>query len=163
MLELTLLSIQVAGVFSYMRHPDIWPKFVSSSQYVEQACRQFDTSYTWGSRAGELGRPTRAAGRPNAGLRDLYVFWIDYVLGDIEARAASWYQATVPAYTASYGADNDGVSWLKNVLNAQGEISAANLCFLRSLNGHGNGVTWLQSRYDGVWLTGMGFGPAGPF
>ncbi|KAF7870544.1 hypothetical protein EAF04_004288 [Stromatinia cepivora] len=153
----------VAGVFSYMRHADIWPKFVDSSQYMERACRQFDQSYTWGSSNGEIDRPNRANGQPEAGLRDLYVYWIDNVLNDIEARADVWYQATVSSYTASYGSDNDGVAWLKNVLNPQGEISSTSLRFLHSLNGHGPGPFWTQSKYDDLWLTGQGFGPAGPF
>lgn len=101
-----------------MRHADIWPKFVDSSQYMERACRQFDQSYTWGSSNGEIDRPNRANGQPEAGLRDLYVYWIDNVLNDIEARADVWYQATVSSYKASYGSDNDGVAWLKNVLNS---------------------------------------------
>lgn len=156
----------VYGVFSYMRHTDIWPKFQASSQWMEQACREFDQSYNWGSRQGEVQRPTRPVTnppQPEPGLRDLYVYWVDRMLSDIEARARAWYDATVPAYTASYGSDNDGRTWLANVLNDQGQISPTTLRFPRSGARHGTTGLWAQSNFDNLWLTGPGYGAAGPF
>ncbi|KLU86622.1 hypothetical protein MAPG_05634 [Magnaporthiopsis poae ATCC 64411] len=57
----------VYGVFSYMKHSDIWPKFVASSQHTERACQQFDAFYNWGSDAGEVGLPQRAQASPGRG------------------------------------------------------------------------------------------------
>lgn len=158
----------VYGVFSYMGRADIWPKFQASSQFMEQACREFDQSYAWGSFQGgaELGRPARPGTnppQPEPGLRDLYAYWIDRVLADIEARARAWYDATVPAYTQSYGSDNDGRKWLANVLNTQGQISPTGLRFPRAGARHGTTGLWAQSNYENLWLTGPGYGAAGPF
>lgn len=163
-----------AAVFSYMRNTWIWPKFIESSQHMEEVLHEFDTSFNWNGNGaenvGQLGRPQRGVGDPAAGLRDLYCYWIDKHMSEIEGSAALWLQAAEPKYRASYGSDNAGISWLQNVLTPQGPISAGNLVFLHSAqNPHRfnpantNRATWLLSNYQGLWRTGQGYGPAGPF
>jgi chitinase len=160
-----------AGVFSYMRNTVIWGKFVASSQHMEQTLAEFDANFNWNGQnaenVGQPGIPQRAAGQPVAGLRDLYCYWIDMFLRDIEAKGVAWWNAAEPAYRqSSYGSDNDGIKWLKNVMNANGPISPTTMRFLHARNQHGPfgsnnnpTVLWAQSNYDSLW----GNGPAGPF
>ncbi|KAI0523939.1 glycosyl hydrolases family 18-domain-containing protein [Xylaria bambusicola] len=159
-----------AAVFSYMRSSWIWPKFVASSQFMEQRLHEFDELYTWGSEADEPGRPQRATGQPAAGLRDLYCYWIDDHLGSIEAEAERWWNAARPQFEARYGMDDDGIKWLRNVFVKGGPISIDKMKFLRTTRQHarpnpGNPKIWATSNYQDLWVAGTGtdFGAAGPF
>ncbi|EMD68575.1 glycoside hydrolase family 18 protein [Bipolaris sorokiniana ND90Pr] len=164
-----------AAVFSYMRNTWIWPKFVESSQFMEEMLHEFDTSFNWNGNGavnnGQLGRPQRGVGDPMAGLRDLYCYWIDKHLTEIEGTAAVWLQAAEAKYRASsFGSDNAGIQWLQNVMTPQGPISARNLVFLHSNQvphrfnpGNPNPVRWLLSNFQDLWRTGAGYGAAGPF
>lgn len=169
-----LVHRNTAAVFSYMRNTWIWPKFVDSSQWIEQVLHKFDTRVNWNGNGaennGQLGRPQRGTGDPEAGLRDLYCYWIDKYLTDIEGRASLWLKATESKYRASYGSDNAGINWLQNVTTPQGPISAQTLMFLHSGQnphtfnpGNSNPARWLLSNFQDLWKTGAGYGAAGPF
>lgn len=161
-----------AAVFSYMRNTIIWDKFKTSSQHMENVLNDFDVNFNWNGQnpenTGQLGRPTRAAGEPVAGLRDLYCYWIDKHLTDIERKAAAWLVTAEANYRASsYATDNDGIAWLKNVMTPGGLISAQNMRFLHSTQaqhtfnpGNPNPTEWLLSNFDGLWSN---LGAAGPF
>ncbi|KAH7124946.1 hypothetical protein B0J13DRAFT_646964 [Dactylonectria estremocensis] len=151
----------VAGVFYYMRRTEIWPKFVATSQYIENLLDDFDMEYPWSEtnamNVGQLERPDRDPNKkqPTAGLRDLYCFWIDYVLAKIEEKAASWLTAAKANFEAEYGSDSDGKKWLDSVLKTGGYISASNLKFPQVSGAHhrpnpSSPSIWAQS-------------PAGPF
>lgn len=160
----------MAGVFYYMRLPEIWSKFTETSQYMEELLDDFDILYPWdGNTAmnvGQLERPDRDPNDnlPLAGLRDLYCFWIDSTLAGIEQKAAAWLPAATANFKAQFGSDIDGKKWLDNVIGAY--ISVTNLKFLHTTGGQhspnpSNPDIWVQSNYQGLWRTNLG--PAGPF
>lgn len=127
-----------AAVFSYMRNDLIWPKFTALSQFMERTLRKFDQSYAWGSESDEPARPpNRGNDQPAPGLRDLYCFWIDRHLGQIEATADIWYNAARAKYQGKYGSDNKGIDWPNNVLTPAGAIGPASLRFPAARNKHG--------------------------
>ena len=174
----SIMHRNTAGVFSYMRNPWIWPKFAASSQYMEGVLRDFDTTFDWNGNAvqniGQLGRPQRDTDDPQAGLRDLYCYWIDMLLHLIEGKAEVWLQAAESNFRASFGNDDKGRRWLQQVMVTDGPISTKRLKFLSSglgKNAHRFNPNnppekrkkWAQSNYDSLWRTGPGFGPAGPF
>lgn len=155
-----------------MRRTDIWNKFVETSQYMERIFDDFDYEYTWGTsdavNKGQPTRPTRPGGSniPQAGLRDLYCYWIDKTLADIEQKAAAWLPAATANFRASYGSDDDGKRWLDNVLKPGAYISATNLRFNHAAVQHSapNPSTpniWEASNYRGLWDHTLG--EAGPF
>ncbi|KAH7322711.1 glycosyl hydrolases family 18-domain-containing protein [Stachybotrys elegans] len=156
----------LAGVFYYMSHPDIWPKFTATSQHMENVWKQFDDEYDWGGpdSAGEPGLPTRTTGQPRAGLRDLYCYWIESELRNIEARADTWVDTATRNYRKDFGGRPIGDRWLANVLNPSGYISATKLKFPKARTSHknpnpGSPDIWLASNYQGLWAHGA----AGPF
>ncbi|KPM42249.1 hypothetical protein AK830_g4355 [Neonectria ditissima] len=160
----------VAGVFYYMRRAEIWPKFVSTSQYIEDILDDFDMEHPWtetkAMNVGQPGIPNRAKGEPAAGLRDLYCFWIDYELGRIEQKAASWLTTATTNFKAEFGSSFDGKKWLDNVMKPGGYISASKLKFpqvsvaLHRPNPSSPNI-WPQSNYKDLWSVENG--AAGPF
>ncbi|KAL5040878.1 hypothetical protein BDW71DRAFT_212673 [Aspergillus fruticulosus] len=172
-LQTRLMHRNTAGVFSYMRNTMIWNKFRASSQHMEKTLHEFDTEYQWSGNGaanqGQIDLPQRAANQPTAGLRDLYCYWIDQLLGEIEANGVNWVRSATANYRASsYASDNAGRKWLDNVLNSNGLISESSMRFLRAANQHRapnaqNPSIWAQSRYENLWRTGQGYGAAGPF
>ncbi|KAL2817250.1 hypothetical protein BDW59DRAFT_166064 [Aspergillus cavernicola] len=172
-LKTRLMHRNTAGVFSYMRNTMIWNKFRTSSQFMEKTLHEFDNDYQWtgngAANQGQVGLPQRIANQPTAGLRDLFCFWIDQLLGEIEANGVNWVRSATANYRASsYASDDAGQKWLNNVLNANGLISELNMRFLRAANQHWapnaqNPSIWAQSRYENLWRTGQGYGAAGPF
>ncbi|KAL2752063.1 glycoside hydrolase family 18 protein [Sodiomyces alcalophilus JCM 7366] len=160
----------LAGVFYYMRRDEIWPKFTATSQHMENVLDEFDSSYPWSGTGhgnnGQPGIPNRASGQPRAGLRDLYCFWIEAVLANIEARASGWLTATTANYRSAYAGEPQGKKWLDNVLHPGGYIAASKLKFPKAGFTHNNPNPsqpdiWLQSNYKGLWDSSNG--PAGPF
>lgn len=148
-----------------MQHPDIWGKFSTTSRFMERTLDEFDQSYQRGSRQGEPGFPQRAATDPAPGLRDLYCFWIDAVLGSIEGAAATWYANARRVFSEhSYGSEDAGIRWLANVMTPNGLISPASMQLLRANNQHpapGGDRIWLASNYLNLWDPQLG--RAGPF
>jgi chitinase len=140
---------------------------------MEQTLAEFDANFNWNGQnqenVGQPGLPQRGANDPVAGMRDLYCYWIDMHLRDIEANGVNWWNAAEGQYRmSSYGSDNDGVKWLKNVMNLNGPISPTTMRFLHARNQHGpfgsnnqRTVRWLASNYENLWIAG--YGPAGPF
>ncbi|KAH7146903.1 hypothetical protein B0J13DRAFT_664619 [Dactylonectria estremocensis] len=162
----------VAGVFYYMRRPEIWPKFVETSQYFENMFDDFDLEYPWTeSKAMNVGQPRipdrdASKNQPLAGLRDLYCYWIDYELGNIEAKAANWLTSAEANFNAEFGSDSSGKKWLDNVMKTGGYISESKLKFPHALVKHknqnpSNPDTWEASNYEGLWNSELG--AAGPF
>jgi chitinase len=151
----------------------IWNKFCASSQFMEKTLHEFDTDYQWSGNGpanqGQIGRPQRTANQPMAGLRDLYCFWIDQLLGQIETNGANWVRSATANYKASsYASDDAGKKWLNNVLKPNGLISESTMRFLRAASQHPKPNSqspsiWAQSRYENLWRTGQGYGAAGPF
>ncbi|UPK96513.1 hypothetical protein LCI18_007448 [Fusarium solani-melongenae] len=144
-----------AGVFYYMRRPEIWSKFVETSQAIEEIFDDFDIEPT-----------DRVAGQPTPGLRDLYCYWIDMTLAEMEATAAAWLTAATANFKANFGDSPDGKKWLANVLNSNGYISASKLKFPQAAVKHrspsrANPDIWTQSNYQGLWKSALG--SAGPF
>ncbi|RSL86747.1 hypothetical protein CDV31_016357 [Fusarium ambrosium] len=162
-----------AGVFYYMNRPEIWSRFVETSRAIEAVLDDFDMEYPWGMKnavnVGELKRPARSTNPPKepmAGLRDLYCYWLDGALANIEATAASWLTAATANYKSQYGKDRDGMKWLANVLNSKGYISASKLKLPHASISHSsrnddNPDIWTQSNYKDLW--DPEHGPAGPF
>lgn len=152
-----------------MRHPDIWNRFVASPQFMEQKCREFDQAYPWNTNnantAGQLGRPTRAAGQPELGLRDFYVYWIDVHLATTEASGSTWFAAPRQKYVASsYGQDDAGKKCLASEMSPTGAIF--NMRLSRAGVSHavrGANQIWTASNCDELWRAGTGYGAAGPF
>ncbi|KAM6537148.1 hypothetical protein FALCPG4_003094 [Fusarium falciforme] len=160
-----------AGVFYYMRRTEIWTRFVETSHAIEQIFDDFDIKFKWGGldpmNEGEPDRPTdRVKGQPKPGLRDLYCYWIDMTLADIEATAATWLTAATANFKADFGDSQDGKKWLANVLNSKGYISASKLKFPQASIRHrspnrANPDIWTQSNYQDLWDPELG--AAGPF
>ncbi|KAL6232551.1 hypothetical protein BDW75DRAFT_242830 [Aspergillus navahoensis] len=167
-LKTRLILRNTAGVFSYMRNTMIWNKFRASSQFMEKTLHVFGNDYQWTGNGvanqGQVGLPRRAANQPTAGLRDLYCFWIDQLLGEIEAKGVNWVLSATANYRASsYASDDAGQKWLNNVLNANGLISESNMRFLRAANQHRapnaqNPSIWAQSRMKTCGGRGRGTG-----
>lgn len=149
--------------------PEIWPKFTETSQHMEIILGEFDDVYwtlTGNDDTGSLGRPNRAAGQPRAGLRDLYCFWMDSVLTDIESDAAVWVKSTTANYRSAFAGEPNGKKWLDNVLKPGGYISESNLKFPKALSRHAgenpsDPKIWTQSNFEGLWDSVLG--AAGPF
>ncbi|KAJ4319636.1 hypothetical protein N0V84_006272 [Fusarium piperis] len=160
-----------AGVFYYMNRPEVWSRFVETSQAIEDVLDDFDIEYPWGENkainVGEPKLPTRSTPQePMAGLRDLYCYWIDAALANIEATAAAWLTGATASYKSQYGKDRDGMKWLANVLNSKGYISASKLRLPHASVSHGsrndkNPDIWTQSNFKGLWNPENG--PIGPF
>lgn len=97
-----------------MRITEVWAKFVETSQYMENLLDDFNLEYPWtesnAMNVGQLQKPDRDAtkNQPMAGMRDLYCFWIDYILGKIESKAADWLPAAKANYEAEFGSGSDG-------------------------------------------------------
>ncbi|RGP78609.1 glycoside hydrolase family 18 [Fusarium longipes] len=162
-----IMQRNTAGVFHYMKRIEIWQKFVDTSQHIENVLHQFDKKYPWGGTGiysdGELGLPDRIAGQPEAGLRDLYCYWIDRKLSSIEEEARRWLDATTKDYNARYSGTPTHHDWTTKILKPGGYISEEAMKFLRAL-GHGapnkqSPRIWVQSNYKGLWVKGA----AGPF
>ncbi|EWG51561.1 hypothetical protein FVEG_16813 [Fusarium verticillioides 7600] len=150
-----VMQRNTAGVFYYMRRPEIWPRFTETSQHMETVL-QLD---------GELDLPDRTAGQPLAGLRDLYCYWIDRKLQRIEDDARDWLIKTANDYNARYSGTSDHLDWTTNVLKPNGYISEKALKFPKA-RGHGNPnsqspMIWPQSNYENLWKSSIG--AAGPF
>ncbi|KAL2672954.1 hypothetical protein Neosp_013672 [[Neocosmospora] mangrovei] len=106
--RLALADKGTAGVFYYMRRPEIWAKFVETSQAIEEIFDDFDLEYEWDKNNpmndGQLKRPTdRVADQPMPGLRDLYCYWIDMTLAQMEDKAAKWLTAATDKFKAQFG------------------------------------------------------------
>ncbi|KAF4951612.1 hypothetical protein FGADI_7388 [Fusarium gaditjirri] len=164
-----IIQRNTAGVFYYMRRPEIWPRFTETSQHIETVLRLFDEDYPWGQDTkysdGELHLPDRTAGQPLPGLRDLYCYWIDRKLQRIEDDARDWLIKTTNDYNTRYAGTPDHLDWTTNVLNPNGYISEKALKFLKA-RGHGNPnrqspMIWPQSNYDKLWKPSIG--ATGPF
>ncbi|RSL60097.1 hypothetical protein CEP53_005571 [Fusarium sp. AF-6] len=129
-----------AGVFYYMRRPEIWSRFVETSQAIEEVLDDFDLLYKWDEKKpmndGQLQRPTDRDEdtQPMPGLRDLYCYWLDMTLAEMEATAAAWLTAATANYKADFGDSADGKKWLANVLNSKGQNGGK---YLGKLKGSG--------------------------
>lgn len=152
-----------------MRRDEVWPKFVATSQYMEKVLKQFDDEYPWNGNGrinvGEPGIPNRP-NQPTAGMRDLYCYFIENVLTNIESRADSWLTTATSNYKADFGTTKDGKNWLDNVLVPGGLISATILKFPASAFKHNapnpaSPSTWTHSQFKDLWISGNG--AAGPF
>ena len=112
-----------AGVFYYMRNSEVWKIFISSSQGIEVVLHEFDESYKWGSEKDEPGRPIRIAGQPKAGLRDLYCYWIDMELANIETTASTWRAAAKTNFESRFGSSGGAQArnWLRR-FSAHGSL-----------------------------------------
>ncbi|KAK8238672.1 hypothetical protein HDK77DRAFT_492721 [Phyllosticta capitalensis] len=80
---------EVVGVFQYMSDETVWGIFTDTSKSLEDVFGSFDVAYDWVD-DGVLGRPDREEGQPPAGLRDLFCWFMDALLHDIEERAITW-------------------------------------------------------------------------
>ncbi|SPJ79175.1 related to chitinase [Fusarium torulosum] len=159
-----------AGVFQFMNDQDVWEKFVESSQHMESVLAEFDQEYPWTSskhiNIGQPGVPTRSRGEPKAGLRDLYCFWLETRLTEIEDTGRNWVRAATANYRSAFGLEPDGKKWLDNVLKPQGLISESKLKFPaastrpihRSPNPSQPDI-WTASNFRDLWELGA----AGPF
>ncbi|RFN52992.1 glycoside hydrolase family 18 protein [Fusarium flagelliforme] len=164
-----IMQRNVAGVFYYMARDEIWKIFRKTSQDVEQVLQEFDEEYPWEQNSvysdGELGLPNRIAGQPTAGLRDLYCYFIDKVLKDIEIEAKNWLTASTNNYNAEYSGTPAHYAWTRSVLRAGGYISEKALKFRKAM-GHRapssiNPRIWPKSNYENLWMKEIG--AAGPF
>lgn len=161
---------QYAGVFYYMRRDEIWDKFTETSQHMELVLAEFDEQYPW-TRSGHINTgqpklPIRTAGQPTAGLRDLYCFWIESLLTNIEKSASGWLTATTANYKSAFGGEPAGKKWLDNVLHSGGLISESILTFPKAAFTHKapnplQPDIWTQSNFKELWDEGKG--AAGPF
>lgn len=158
-----------AGVFYYMRHPDIWNIFRTASQGMETAMHEFDMSYKWGSEKGEPKLPRRSEDQPKAGLRDLYCYWIDMELSNIETKAGIWHTQAKTNFEAEFRSSggNDATAWLET-FSSDHPMGKDKLRFNRATNRHKkpnpqNPDIWTASNYANLWKTGPGYGAAGPF
>lgn len=172
-LKTRLMHRHTVGVFHFMSDGVIWDKFRASSQWMEEVFREFDKTYPWGGNnpinQGEPKRPSRGRDQPEAGLRDLYCFWIDEHLGSIEATMRQWHSAALSAYENKFKGTTTSDNWVNKKLK-NGDLSIDQVRFPRSLNRHkgkssslAGADIWSQSNYKDLWKTGNGFGAAGPF
>ncbi|KAF5006577.1 hypothetical protein FDECE_7052 [Fusarium decemcellulare] len=118
-----------------------------------------------GSKYPMLLRPT-VSGEPTAGLRDLYCFWIESLLTNIDASASNWLTAITANFKSTFGVEPYGKKWLDNVLHPGGLISASILKFPKAAFTHSKPKPsqpdiWTQSNFRGLWDSGTG--AAGPF
>lgn len=92
-----------------MRRSDIWSKLVGTLD-------DFDLEYPWDDNKamsdGQLELPNRDSSKDQsiAGLRDLYCFWRDYTLANIESKAADWLTAATANYRTEFGAAKNNIS-----------------------------------------------------
>ncbi|RDW92951.1 uncharacterized protein DSM5745_00273 [Aspergillus mulundensis] len=146
-----------AGVFWYMKIPAVWATFVEASQGIAVALYEFDEEYIWGSEQDEIGLPPNVTPdkRGNRGLRELYCYWIDVYLRDIETRGETWRTAARANYQAEFG--NTG--WLQQFDN--GDMRAGSIKFPAAGGSrHGAAGIWTRSNYKNLWTApGGGFGP----
>ncbi|KAL4904299.1 hypothetical protein BDW74DRAFT_185624 [Aspergillus multicolor] len=146
-----------AGVFWYMKIPAVWAIFVDASQGIATALREFDIVYDWGAEQDAVRLPpdTEDATIGNRGLRELYCYWIDVYLRDIETSGETWRAAARTKYLAEYG--NTG--WIQQFEN--GYMRAGSLKFpATGGTRHGPTGTWRHSNYRNLWTApGDGSGP----
>lgn len=135
-----------------MKIPAVWEIFVDASKGIEQALAEFDSEYDYDSEPDALGVPKRTGS--TAGLRELYCYWIDTYLKDIEARVETWRSQARANYLAKYG--NTG--WIRQF--DAGDLRVGSLKLPTETKGtpHGVGGTWARSNYRGLWT-----GQVGPF
>jgi hypothetical protein len=147
-------------MFQYMQHPTVLGIFQLTSQLIESSCLDFDQHYTWNRGAGELGRPNRAPGQPQPGLRDLWCYFIDQYLRTIEANARLWPQSVQQTLMAdSNFAGTEGQKFLNNFFTLP---IVRNMHFAHTGTGAVvNGV--VQDSLYGAWDSSAPNGPAGPF
>lgn len=103
-----------------MKNPLIWPKFIEASTLIEKTLIVFDSTYSWNEPRNMPDRLKRAPGEPLAGLRDLYCFWIDRYLTQVDMAAAAWIDLAKTEYTLPYGQTTTGQNWLKSLFGAGG-------------------------------------------
>ena len=135
-----------------MKIPAVWAIFVDASKGIEQALSDFDSEYDYNSEPDALGIPNRTKG--TRGLRELYCYWIDTYLKDIETNVETWRAQARANYQTKYG--NTG--WLRQF--DAGDMRTGSLKFPREIKGtpHGARGSWARSNYQGLWT-----GPVGPF
>ena len=152
-----------------MKRPEIWRKFIDTSHHIENVLQQFDEAYPWGQSGvysdGEPGLPDRIAGQPEAGLRDLYCYFIDQTLARIEVKGRNWLALTTNNYNAKFSGTPAHHDWTTRVLKPNGYISEKAMKFPRTL-GHRppnkqSPKIWPQSNYKDLWVRRLG--AAGPF
>lgn len=127
----------------------MWAIFVDASQGIEKALADFDSTYKWKSEPDELGRKGGTGG-----LRELYCYWIDIYLKDIETRAETWRAQARASYLAEYG----NKAWIRQF--DAGDMRTGSIKLPKETKGapHGAGGSWARSNYKGLWT-----GPVGPF
>ncbi|KAL3453554.1 hypothetical protein BJX65DRAFT_302452 [Aspergillus insuetus] len=164
MQEIMIWQRNTVGVFYYMRDVDIWNIFKDSSKVMEDALKEFDRTYAWGTHLDAVKRPTRTVqpgqpALPTPGLRDLYCLWIDQVLTTAETIAASWHKAAKAEFEKDWG--QAGASWVADM--ASGKMAVSNMKFRAAIRKHAvknpaNPTVWQNSNFEGLWTD-----PAGPF
>ncbi|MCJ1383204.1 hypothetical protein MMC17_006317 [Xylographa soralifera] len=150
----------IAGVFQYLQQGAIWPKYQQTSQLIEESLHAFDTTYTRNAAGNQITRPNRANGQPQAGLRDLWCYFIDRYLRTIETTGGQWAMAARNTFANDpMGQGTEGQNWVNTVMSGNGVITPGQMVFPHSgPQTPGPGVV-VQSSYYGAWTLGA----AGPF
>ncbi|KAL9118258.1 MAG: hypothetical protein Q9187_005199 [Circinaria calcarea] len=150
-----ILQRDTAGVFQYLTQPNIQTKWQETSKAIENVLITFDSTYAWND-LGQLQRPAR----PNAGLRDLYCYWIDTYLRRIENNAAAWAtNAKNTLENTAQGTGQEGKNWIATALTS-GAVTPGRMRFNAVGIPPAPGSQWTRSSYD-MWDAANG--NAGPF
>jgi chitinase len=146
----------VAGVFQYMKDDTIFNKWQATAHDIETALQDFDNAYGWnGAEPGELGRPNR----PNAGLRDLWCYFIDRYMATIEANIPAWTSSV--QNTLQNDRDFQGTEGKNFVTNFFTHQIVTSMSFRHPGTRTPGPGTVVRNSYYGAWDDSNG--PAGPF
>ena len=118
---------------------NIWDKFAGPSNGIEEVLWTFDREYPWGHTVGE---PTLPQNAQDPGLRDLYCFWIDGYLANIEKAASVFADSAKTWFETSHGGSPTGKQFLDSMLKNNGQATATKMKFPRVAGGND------KSRYD---------------
>lgn len=158
---LTVLSwTKVAGVFQYLKDDTINKHWREVSWAIEGIMDDFDKQYKWND-PGMLVRPTRQSTQPRPGLRDLYCFFIDAYLREIEKKSSVWARAAKQELESDSKTDGaEKQSWIKTAMSPPGIVTPTAMTFKKfgSAWTPGTNKEVLKSQY-GMWQMGR----AGPW
>ncbi|KAK8229398.1 hypothetical protein HDK90DRAFT_536250 [Phyllosticta capitalensis] len=156
--EIKMWQRTFAGTFQYLNHGTIWRVFTETTKSFEDVFANFDNQYGWADE-GMLGRPEREEGQPTPGLRDLWCYFIDALLDDVEWQASTW-AANAELDLGEFEVEEEQIAekeeWLRQFQD--GIFTVYALSFRKDPQSIGPDNIIPNSKY-GAWDNG----PAGPF
>lgn len=147
-------------MFQYLKDDTINKHWREVSWAIEGIMDDFDKQYKWND-PGMLVRPTRQPTQPRPGLRDLYCFFIDAYLREIEKKSSAWAIAAKQELASDSKTDGaEKQSWIRTAMSPPGIVTQTAMTFKKFGNAWTPGTNRevLKSQY-GMWQMGR----AGPW